>query len=637
MAAENTVCFSNVTFQAIQQRLEEIRLDSNLRKDMQRENAKALRTVLAGQNVGLGALLIPDREGQDFYAYWDHIPRTQAVDCRSLEDCVVPTGEEVQQRKTKFILQHCIESEPITINEAKYRSSPSSLETTLSKQFTDRILALENKANEILLQFLYDNRGSNEYDYEGLVGLSGNDTYFAISTIANPDNLAYLIDFIDYMNLGSVSILDGGALNKAILLSKFNAADDDKRSQLEKWNELMDGTFESYVNDIRGTGNFLRNISDTKHPDGIKRGYFIIEKGAVSFLSKHNYPALANPEDLAVASRFFESIGIGDYAKQFGQSGTTYETSDKGLNYAVPSIHLSQTFIPAQGGDPVTLPVYIDVEHDIVCSRDATSHARSRIHNIVLRLKFGIFLAPTGIDTGNTGVFLFSENCDATIPTICDTDPCATICDDLLIEYDVVGNDIQFAATPISEYCADGGAGSGFSITSQEIKVYRVVNGTALGELVATLTNANLATAQIVSGLALGEQYTIVASAVFDATGDAVCTKTAQHCITIAADANPCAGIDVDFVIAENVDEDMEISMTVRLTAGNINIASGVSAYNLSVTDSAGDVTSLGTGVSAAAFTQVIPGGIAAGYGYVTGTVQVGDCTITVNELVSFP
>lgn len=637
MAAENTVCFSNVTFQAIQQRLEDIRLDSNLRKDMQRENAKALRSVLSGQNVGLGALLIPDKEGQDFYAYWDHIPRTQSVDCRSLDDCVVPSGGEVQQRKTKFELQHCIESEPITINEAKYLKSPVQLETTLAKQFTDRILALENKANEILLQFLYDNRGVNEYDYEGLVGLQANDTYFTVGTIANPDNLAYLVDFIDYMNLGGVTLLDGGALNKAIMLSKYNAADDDKRSQLEKWNELMDGTFDAYVNDIRGTGKFLRNISDTKHPTGIKRGYFVIEKGAVSFLSKHNYPALANPDQLATASQFFQSVGIGDYAMTFGQSGMPYDSTDKGLNYAIPAINLSQTFVPAQGGDPVTLPVYIDVEHDIVCSRDTTTHARSRTHNIILRLKFGVFLAPTGIDSGNTGIFLFSENCDALIPAICDTNPCATVCDDLLIDYDVVGNDIQFAATPITEYCADGGSGSGFSITTQEIKIYKVVNGTALGELVATLTNANLASPQTVSGLDLGEQYTIVATAVFDDGDEGTCTKTAQHCVTIAADANPCAGIDVDFVIAENEDEDMEISMTVKLTAGNINIASGVSAYTLSVTDSVGTVTSLGTGKGAAAFTQVVPGGIASGYGYVTGTVQVGDCTINVNELVNFP
>lgn len=624
------ICFSNVTFQAIQQRLEDIRLDTNQRKDMQRDNIKALRSVLSSQNIGLGALLIPDREGQDFYAYWDHIPRTQAIDCQSLDDCAVPSGEEVQSRKQKFQLQHCIESETITINETRYLKTPVQLETTLSKQITDRILALENKANEILLQFLYDNRGVNEYEYEGLVALTGNDTYFTVGSIANPDNLAYLVDFIDYMNIGRATILDGGALNKAILLSRFNAADDDKRSQLEKWNELIDGVFENYVNDIRGTGKFLRNISDTKHPDGIKKGYFVVENGAVSFLSKHNYPAVANPEELSNASRFFETVGIGDFASQFGQSGQPYDTSSKSINYAIPSLNLTQTFVPAEGGDPVTLPVYIDVEHDIVCNRDETTKARGRIHNIVLRLKFGVFLAPTGIDATNTGIFLLSENCNANVLDVCETDLCSIVCDDLAVAYEVVGNSLVFEANPVTEYC-EVGDGSGYTITTQTIAIYRVVNGSALGQLITTLSDTDLNSSQIVTDLIPGEQYTIVATAVYDDGDDGTCTKTGQHCVTMPTYSGfSCEGVEASVTL---VDGDIVIAIT---NVTDEDITEAVTAYNLVILQGA-DAYQLGSGDSSDDFPLALPVAVDPGAATVFGVIIVAGCTLSISEAIVVP
>ena len=624
------VCFSNVTFQAIQQRLEDIRLDTNQRKDMQRDNIKALRSVLASQNVGLGALLIPDREGQDFYAYWDHIPRTQAIECRDLQNCTIPTGEEVQSRKQKFQLQHCIESEVITINETRYLKTPVQLEMTLAKQITDRILALENKANEIMLQFLYDNRGVNDYEYDGLVALTGNDTYFTVGSIANPDNLAYLVDFIDYMNIGRATILDGGALNKAILLSRFNAADDDKRSQFEKWNELTDGVFENYVNDIRGTGTFLRNISDTKHPDGIKRGYFVIENGAVSFLSKHNYPALANPEELSTASQFFNTVGIGNFAKQFGQSGQPYDTSSESLNYAIPSLNLTQTFVPAEGGDPVTLPVYIDVEHDIVCHRDTTTHARGRIHNIMLRLKFGIFLAPTGIDADNTGIFLLSENCNANVLDICETDLCSIICDDLAVAYEVVGNSLVFEANPVTEYC-EVGDGSGYTITTQTIQIYRVINGSALGQLITTLDDTELNTSQIVTDLIPGEQYTIVATAIYDDGDDGTCTKTAQHCVTMPTYSGfSCEGVEASVTL---VDGDIVIAIT---NVTDEDITEAVTSYNLVILQGA-DAYQLGSGDSSDDFPLALPVAVDPGAATVFGVIVVAGCTLSISQAIVVP
>ena len=624
------VCFSNVTFQAIQQRLEDIRLDTNQRKDMQRDNIKALRSVLASQNVGLGALLIPDREGQDFYAYWDHIPRTQAIECRDLQNCTIPTGEEVQSRKQKFQLQHCIESEVITINETRYLKTPVQLEMTLAKQITDRILALENKANEIMLQFLYDNRGVNDYEYDGLVALTGNDTYFTVGSIANPDNLAYLVDFIDYMNIGRATILDGGALNKAILLSRFNAADDDKRSQFEKWNELTDGVFENYVNDIRGTGTFLRNISDTKHPDGIKRGYFVIENGAVSFLSKHNYPALANPEELSTASQFFNTVGIGNFAKQFGQSGQPYDTSSESLNYAIPSLNLTQTFVPAEGGDPVTLPVYIDVEHDIVCHRDTTTHARGRIHNIMLRLKFGIFLAPTGIDADNTGIFLLSENCNANVLDVCETDLCSIVCDDLAVAYEVVGNSLVFEANPVTEYC-EVGDGSGYTITNQTIQIYRVINGSALGQLITSLSDTQLNTSQIVTDLIPGEQYTIVATAIYDDGVDGTCTKTAQHCVTMPTYSGfSCEGVEASVTL---VDGDIVIAIT---NVTDEDITEAVTSYNLVILQGA-DAYQLGSGDSSDDFPLALPVAVDPGAATVFGVIVVAGCTLSISQAIVVP
>lgn len=630
------VCIDNVTFNQIQLGLEQVRMDANHRKDLPIPVNGVVRAVAGNAAFGLGALLVPTEAygTRTHKVIWQQMNLTTPTDVGSYGKtgnltCDVPVGDSLIDRATEFEITHEKGSHPIFIDEAKYRGKPFQLENDLVKLIGERIVSLENQANQDALDFLYANRGVNEHANPDYVKISGQTTYFGNGLIGDPNNIGYLLDMVDLNDLGSVQLIDGGALHLPIWEANKNRADDDKRSQSEKFMDLTEGRFTGYTRDLRGTGKFFREKPEIDNP----KGFWVLENGTVSFLAKHYYPALVNPNVLQSREALFESIGINDFAQRFGEGGAYHDVSKMKINYAIPSFNLTQQYIDPQTGAITTAPVYIDVEHDIDCDRSSGRGPRLRTHKIQLFLRYGFFQAPTDRRKENTGIYLFLEDCEFTPQGFCVENPCDAIAS-LGIKMDATADRIEFEAQPVFEFAMPGTDEviSGKAIKKQTVSVYRELNGIKYGELIASYDHAQLQTANTLSGLRPDSKYWVKAEATFEMGADIEdCVKTSSACITTKGAESLCGAIDVDF----DGSTAGELGASITLQGQNLNLGASLSEWMLSLTDADGTLHNLGTGTAIGDFPIDISAlNVASGEATVKGYFTVGDCTITINHKV---
>jgi len=417
-------CFTKAGFIDIEMSITEANLAINQGKGTKERLVPFLKMTSNPMVNGLYPVFRPKIKGQKAKVKWHQVCPVDVRECGPME-CYAIGGATPNAIEQIFDKPGKCFTTGFSMNECDYASeSGRSMTAEFMAELMQKKKDLKHQAQDYLMDWVYDNRGTNAYRDDDLFckGKGGRDSMLPITAVNNVDFAFKLADLLEDNEMSEMSYaIDGGIfIDPMRKIERGYYRDPSCTDTGEELRILADSLPMDYTASRFTMGKFAQKLDREAGRKNPKRlGMFIIDPGSFCVINTHTFPVANFTTDL---SNVFETVDFSLIADEigstvgapntiYGKDGTVTKMFSTELDDRVRQLLLVN-------GRVVSVPHMIDVIMTFKCCPD---NAPYMCMDVDLRYTLGAFLPPESMCMkGANGILYVGVDCDCKLTGLCD-------------------------------------------------------------------------------------------------------------------------------------------------------------------------------------------------------------------------